>query len=242
MTTPLIQLKNITLAYGQKIVFENLNLSVSKGSWTGILGASGAGKSSLLRLLVGLTNPSQVISGFISPISSQIAYMAQTDLLLPWLTVLNNVLLAQTLSDSQKIQREAARSLLAEVSLDMVADCYPHELSGGMRQRVALARTLLSDKPIILMDEPFSAVDTITRYHLQNLSLSLLNNKTAIFITHDPHEALRLADDIYLMQGKPAKLKHVLHLDTPKPRQINNADMLDLQSTLFQAMTEGESC
>lgn len=242
VTTPFIQLKNITLAYGHHIVFENLSLSISEGSWTGILGSSGAGKSSLLRLLAGLTNSNQVISGFISPIHSQIAYMAQTDLLLPWLTVLDNVLLAQTLGGSKKNQREEARSLLADIGLDKAANCYPHELSGGMRQRVALARTLVSDKPIILMDEPFSAVDTVTRYHLQNLSLSLLKNKTVIFITHDPLEALRLADDIYLMRGKPATLKHILQLNTNKPRQLNNTDLLDLQSTLFQAMTEGELC
>ncbi|MHB1221055.1 MAG: ABC transporter ATP-binding protein [Gammaproteobacteria bacterium] len=242
MNTPLIQLTNLTLAYGQRVVFKQLNLSISEGSWTGILGSSGAGKSSLLRLLAGLTNANQMTSGFISPLVDQIAYMAQTDLLLPWLTVLDNALLAHKLHPSQKKQREKALSLLAAVGLEKAVHLYPHELSGGMRQRAALTRTLMSDKPIILMDEPFSAVDTITRYRLQNLSLDLLKNKTVIFITHDPLEALRLADDIYLMQDKPATLKQVLHLNTPKPRTLNNIDMLNLQSTLLLAMNEDNVC
>lgn len=239
MSNPLIELNNVSLAYNQQLVFKDIHLSLSPGSWTGILGASGVGKSSLIRLLAGLKTK-QTVTGYITPISTQIAYMAQTDLLLPWLTVLDNATLAHQLSPHSSHQEAVA--LLEAVGLKDAIDCYPHELSGGMRQRVALVRTLLTDKPIILMDEPFSSLDTATRGRLHTLSSMLLKNKTVIFITHDPLEALKLADDIYLMHGHPASLKHLLHIDTKKPRDLYEPDLLVKQAMLFNAVNEEVIC
>src|SRR3990167_3228776 len=113
---------------------------------------------------------------------------------------------------------------------------YPHQLSGGMRQRVALVRTLMEEKPIILMDEPFSALDAITRYKLQALAVDLLKEKTVFFITHDPSEALRLAHIIYIMQGRPAFLKPVAHLSSAIPRELTDPETSKLQTDLFHQL------
>lgn len=239
MSHPLIELKNVSLTYGQQLIFDNLNLTIQSNSWTAILGASGSGKSSLIKLLAGLTTK-QTVTGLLPNITHQIAYMAQTDLLLPWLTVLDNALLANQLASHHS--KESALSLLDAAGLTDALHRYPHELSGGMRQRVALVRTLLTDKPIILMDEPFSALDTLTRSRLHTLSLGLLKNKTVIFITHDPLEALKLADDIYLMRGKPASLSHLLHIEHHQPRNLYQPDLLALQATLFHALNEELAC
>jgi len=165
--------------------------------------------------------------------------MAQSDLLLPWLTVLDNVLLKLKLrpiaNHAQEITR--AKHLLKKVGLENFMHFYPKELSGGMRQRVALVRTLMEDHPIILMDEPFSALDAITRYKLQALTVSLLKNKTVIFITHDPLEALRLANEIYILQGTPATLKKVVHLQSATPREFDDPIVLEWQSTLYQSLS-----
>ncbi len=239
MSHPLIELKNVSLTYGQQLIFDNLNLTIQSNSWTAILGASGSGKSSLIKLLAGLTTK-QTVTGSLPDITHQIAYMAQTDLLLPWLTVLDNALLANRLTSHPS--KQAALPLLEAAGLTDALHHYPHELSGGMRQRVALVRTLLTDKPIILMDEPFSALDTLTRSRLHTLSLGLLKNKTVIFITHDPLEALKLADDIYLMRGKPASLSHLLHIENHQPRNLYQPDLLALQATLFHALNEELVC
>lgn len=211
-----IHVVNLSLSYQEKFIFLDLNLSIPFGSKIAILGKSGIGKTSLLRLFAGLTTDGVTVSGTIlnghgKPIHQQIAYMAQQDLLLPWLTTLQNVLLQFKLHRYSKIEYKRkvflAEHLLKQSGLENAKNFYPHQLSSGMRQRAALVRTLLTEKPIILMDEPFSALDTITRYHLQNLTRDLIRDKTHIFITHDPAEAVRLANQIYMMEGNPATIK-----------------------------------
>jgi len=245
---PSITIKNASLAYAKRYVFKDINLQLPAGRWIGLLGSSGIGKSSLLRLISNLSSSDQCFQGNIVAdngiaVSLQTAYMAQTDLLLPWLNVLNNTLLSlklRTFSKQEQLQKkELALHLLAGVGLKEALSFYPHQLSGGMRQRVALVRTLLEDKPIVLMDEPFSALDAISRYKLQELAAKLLHGKTVLFVTHDPLEALRLANDIYILQGKPAHLKLIATFETPIPRSYTDKSVMDLQATLFEHLAAG---
>ena len=133
---------------------------------------------------------------------------------------------------------EQAISLLQKVGLKHALHLYPHQLSGGMRQRVALVRTLMENKPVILMDEPFSALDAITRYQLQDLASELLQNKTVLFVTHDPNEALKLSHEIFIMQGRPATLKSIITLTSKIPRELFDEKMIKLQSSLFHELTK----
>ena len=158
-------------------------------------------------------------------LTGNIAYMAQQDLLLPWLSVLDNVCLTQRLQGQPLHQaiREQAMHLLEQVGLADKATSCPHALSGGMRQRVALARTLMQDRPVVLMDEPFSALDAVTRHKLQGLAFALLQGKTVLLVTHDPQEAVRLGHHIFIMEGRPATARPLLDLTGTPPREINAA-------------------
>lgn len=241
MNIPHITIEHASLAYNEKLIFSDVDLVLPAGKWVCILGPSGVGKSSLLKMLAGLV--AKNFSGVIKAdngvsVSQQIAYMGQTDLLLPWLTVLGNASLGCKLrgqTEDKKIDQ--AKFLLELVGLGKVLDFYPHQLSGGMRQRVALVRTLMENKPIVLMDEPFSAVDAITRYKLHQLAADLLTQQTVLFITHDPTEALRLANHIYIMQGQPANLKPIADLNSQIPRSLLNPEIAHLQANLFDQLT-----
>lgn len=239
---PSITISNAHLAYAGQPVFSNLNLDIPAGKWVALLGTSGTGKSSLLRLLAGLTQPEEKSSASIvtdnaQPLQEQIAYMAQTDLLLPWFNVLANVTLGFRLRGqmSKEVEKHAL-SLLARVDLSEAARLYPRQLSGGMRQRAALVRTLMEDKPVVLMDEPFSSLDAITRYKLHELAAELLNGKSVLFITHDPLEALRIANEIYLMQPFPAPLKHILSMPSPRVRNLSDPVIIKNQQVLYEQL------
>lgn len=242
----MINFQNLSIHYRQKPVFNGLNFTLVPGSWTVLLGPSGIGKSSLLRLIAGLLDKQHYSYTQGEDSTPYIAYMGQTDLLLPWLTIRDNVLLSLALKKSSRTERmrirQQAESLLEKTGIKSAAQLYPNQLSGGMRQRAALVRTLLQDKPIILMDEPFSALDAITRYKLQNLAAELLREKTVFFITHDPLEALRLANYIYIMQGNPANIHLTTTLTTPIPREPTDPNVLKWQTVLLQQLTLGELC
>jgi putative hydroxymethylpyrimidine transport system ATP-binding protein len=244
---PHIHIRKATLAYNGDVVFSDLDLDLPASKWTALLGPSGVGKSSLLRMLAGLTLPQENMMGSIEvdnaiPLTQQIAYMAQSDLLLPWLTVLGNAILGLRLrgvaNTEHTKQVEKAKLLLEKVGLKQNMHLYPHQLSGGMRQRVALVRTLMQDKPIVLMDEPFSALDAITRHKLQALAADLLRDKTVFFITHDATEALRLAHSIYMMSGRPATLKWITTLCSSLPRQLDDPEVMQGQALLFNELTQ----
>ncbi|MCY4407726.1 MAG: ABC transporter ATP-binding protein [Rhodospirillaceae bacterium] len=219
------------------MLFDGLELALERGRWTCLLGPSGVGKSSLLRVIAGLE---RLESGNLSVLGgASVAYMAQQDLLMPWLSALGNVCLGARLR-GEKPDHERALALLGRVGLGAEADALPRTLSGGMRQRVALARTLMEDRPIVLMDEPFSALDAITRMRLQELASGLLAGRTVLLVTHDPLEALRLGERIYVMAGRPASLQLAAAPDGPPPRKPGDRSLQALHAELLEQLTAAD--
>ena len=165
--------------------------------------------------------------------------MAQQDLLMPWLNVLENCLIGYRLRGEPVAAAEyqRAKNLLSQVGLENAIELRVSQLSGGMRQRVALVRTLLEERPVVLMDEPFSALDVLTRLQLQDLAADYLAGKTILLVTHDPLEALRLADRIYILRGSPAQISELLILDTPRPRSLQDPVLLERQGQLLALLT-----
>ncbi len=177
-------------------------LEIPAGRWTCLLGPSGAGKSTLLRLLAGLSLggafTGEVATSDRAPLPGRVAYMAQDDLLCPWLDLRGNLALGPRLR-GEAVDRARVDALLDQTGLAGQAEKRPTELSGGMRQRAALARALLEDRPVALLDEPFSALDARTRAEMQELAHATLAGRTVLIVTHDPAEAARLADRLYLV-------------------------------------------
>lgn len=190
-------------------LFAASDLVVPGGQWTCILGQSGVGKSTLLLMIAGL-DPAGTFVGQIKasddvPLAGRVSFMAQSDLLLPWLTVLENVVLGARLRGA-KPDMARADYLIERIGLTEVRHHRPAALSGGMRQRTALARTLMEDRPVALLDEPFSALDAGTRADMQELSAQMLTGKTVVMVTHDPAEAVRLGHQIVVLTRDGADL------------------------------------
>lgn len=227
LTAPPLLVRGARIAYGDRIVARDLTLDFPAGRTTCLLGRSGVGKTSLLRWLAGL------LPG--TARTQPVAYMAQSDLLLPWLSVLDNVLLGYRLRGDGGARRAAesrARALLDEVGLAGRLDDLPRELSGGMRQRVALARTLCEDRPVVLMDEPFAHLDAVTRLELQDLAARLLAGRTAVLVTHDPLEALRVGHQIRVLSGSPVVAGPVIEPPGGVPRDPADPILLGLHARL----------
>jgi putative hydroxymethylpyrimidine transport system ATP-binding protein len=206
-----VEVQRASLRYAGVLLFRDLDFALPGSSWTCLLGPSGVGKSSLLRLIAGLAplDHGDVICSDGAPLAGRLAWMGQQDNLLPWLSVQGNVTLGARLR-GEPVDRAKARGLLARVGLERQVDRLPATLSGGQRQRAALARTLMEDRPVVLMDEPFSALDAITRTRLQALAATLLAGRTVLLVTHDPLEALRLGHRIQVMTGHPARIEGLI--------------------------------
>lgn len=215
-------------------LFSNLALTLDAGRWTCLLGPSGVGKSTVLRLVADLPTGARfdgaITAGDGLSLAGRVAYMTQSDLLFPWLDVLGNVLLGARLR-GEPADHDRARALVAGVGLQPHIHKRPRTLSGGERQRVALARTLMEDRPVILLDEPFSALDARTRAEMQELAAELLAGRTVLLVTHDPAEAARLGHAIHIMSPTGA-------LAAPVPpgapvRPADDPEMLACQARLL---------
>lgn len=196
---------------GERVLFAPLTLDLAVG-WTCLIGPSGAGKSTVLRLMAGLPTGARFQGQVTAP--DRIAYMAQADLLLPRLTAVENATLGQRLR-GERADGARARALLAEMGLAGLEDRRPAALSGGQRQRVSLARALMEDAPLALLDEPFSALDAANRQRMQDLALARLAGRRVLLVTHDPLEALRLGQRICLMAD--GRLEDLPALPGPAP-------------------------
>ncbi|MFJ8261997.1 ABC transporter ATP-binding protein [Rummeliibacillus sp. NPDC094406] len=219
-------LKNVSYSFTnedkqKKNVISNLNLEVQQGEFVSIIGQSGTGKSTILRLITGLLQQDegeiQINQKDIS--LGDVGYMPQKDLLLPWRTILENIMLASEIQKDLYISKEEARMWLQRVGLSDYENALPKQLSGGMRQRVAFLRALLTGKDVLLLDEPFGALDALTKKEMQAWLLSIWQdlNKTIVFITHDLEEAIYLSDHILLLH-RNQEIEEI-PVELPRPRQ-----------------------
>lgn len=217
-----VVVKNVSYAFEKngESVISNLNMEVRQGEFVSLIGKSGTGKSTILRLLTGLLKQDE---GEILLRNKEIAlgdvgYMPQKDLLLPWRTVLDNIMMASEIQKDLQLTKEEARKWLERVGLKEYESALPKQLSGGMKQRVAFLRTLLTGKDVLLLDEPFGALDALTKKEMQSWLLSIWQdlNKTIIFITHDLEEAVYLSDRIFLLH-RNKKVEEIV-VDLPRPR------------------------
>ncbi len=213
-----LQIKEISVTFEQKRILERLSLDIQEGEFVALVGPSGCGKSTLLNILAGVLKPESgtvlVDRSPVSGISPHFAYMPQSDLLLPWKTILENVILYGRLHRKQKEAQTKALEELTVFGLQGYESAYPDELSGGMRQRAAFLRTALCSAEIMLLDEPFGALDVITREEMQDWLLKLRSElgRTTLLVTHDIDEALYLADRIVVLGGRPAAIKQIIDL------------------------------
>jgi NitT/TauT family transport system ATP-binding protein len=213
---------------GKKVLaLDSIDLVVAQGEFVTVVGPSGCGKSTLLNLIVGLLRSSSGRILFrgdpINGICTKIGYVTQKDNLLPWRTLIENVEIALEIRGIENsARRQRAQELIGQVGLSGFEDHYPHELSGGMRQRANIIRTLIYDPELILMDEPFGPLDAQTRIVLQDqlLKLWLASRKTIVFITHDLIEAITLADRVVLMTSRPGRIKSIENVTIPRPRNV----------------------
>lgn len=215
---------------------EDIHLDVSQKQFVALIGPSGCGKSTLIRLIANLIAPShgEIKIGNFHPKQAiengQVAWMAQSPALLPWLTVEGNLRLAQRFQ-KEKVQLPlSVEQVLKRVGLEKAADQHPYTLSGGMQQRLALARLLLQDAPIWLMDEPFAALDELTRERLTEELFSLWKDfsPTVLWITHNIHEAIKLSDRILVFSEQPGRIVADIPNAIPHPRHENNPDFQEL--------------
>jgi NitT/TauT family transport system ATP-binding protein len=220
-TVPAVQIKHLVKRFGRgPVVLDDVSLQVPEGEFVCLIGASGCGKSTLLSLLAGLEQPT---GGSVSVAGGRAALMFQEPALLPWLTAAGNVELALRLRGvGRRARRAEALDLLQLVRLEGAARLRPHELSGGMRQRVALARALAQQSRVLLMDEPFGALDAITRdvLHDELIRVWRETGLTVVFVTHNVREAVRLGQRVVLLSSRPGRVIREWPVDISGPRRI----------------------
>lgn len=253
MPEVLLDLKNIFKEYEAKgdtgtMVLENINLSVYEGEFVAILGPSGSGKSTLLRIIAGLVPPSAgkvtYLGKPITGVNPGVAMVFQSFALFPWLTVLENVMLGlEGKKLSEKVCRQKALEAVDMVGLDGFENAYPKELSGGMRQRVGIGRALVSDPDVLLMDEPFSALDVLTAENLRRDLLELwlekkITTKAIILVTHGIEEAVYMADRAVILSSGPAKVIRDAPIRLPRWRNKKDPQFITLVDGIYSLMTK----
>lgn len=231
MTPPLIQLEDVSKSYHHEEVLKNISFSVYKGELIAILGKSGCGKSTLLNMVGGFEKPTtgkiMIDQKEVEHPTKQCVMLMQQYGLLPWRSVQKNVELAlESLPISANERSERALHYLEMVGLADKAHQFPHALSGGMQQRVAIARALAIQPEVILMDEPFAALDAFTRYYLQDEILQIQQNEkaTILLVTHDIEEAIYLADRIFIMSSNPGTIQNEIVIEKSRPRDRSDSD------------------
>ena len=229
---PAIELINVSRRFvttdGKSLTaLRDFNMTVERGEFVAVVGPTGCGKSTTLNLVTGLARPSsgevRVMGGPVTGIDPRIGFVFQTDALCPWKNVIDNVVAGPLFrGKSKETAYAAAHDWIARVGLTKFEKHYPHQLSGGMRKRVSLAQTLINGPEILLMDEPFSALDVQTRVLMHDELLQLWSQTKAsvVFVTHDLEEAVALADKVYVLTSGPATVKSVHLIDIPRPRVI----------------------
>ena len=236
-----VRLDGVTKVFGTgpgaTTALSDVRLSVEPGELVTVLGASGCGKSTMLSLVAGLDSPT---SGTIK-VGGRVALMFQEATLLPWLTAAQNVALALRLRGvGRRERRGQARELLERVRLGRFADDRPHELSGGMRQRVALARVLAQDAAVVCMDEPLGALDAMTRDHMHDEIERVWREAglTVLFVTHNVREAIRLGDRVVLMGSTPGRVVQEQTVPLERPRHIDSAEVAERAAALTATLRE----
>lgn len=227
-------LKNVSHHYGDVTVLNDLNLDVRPGEIVVLVGPSGCGKTTILNLLSGHITPS---SGNIER-EGIIRTVYQHDGLFPWLTVSENILMGLRATEDVAQREKELRELIQLIHLEGFENHYPHQLSGGMRQRVELARVIAGDSDILLMDEPFSALDYQTRLRMRRELIRLLEKRprTVVFVTHDIEEATQLADRVLVLSKRPATICRELRIDAVRPRRLTDTSVISSMEEILKEL------
>jgi len=236
-----IRLTGVAVRFGSYTAVQDVDIAVRAGEFVGLVGPTGCGKSTLLNVITGLAHPSagtvEILGHRLDGINDKVGYMLQQDGLLPWKTTLDNVAMGLIfLGVKPREARERARPWLERVGLGRFGDRYPHQLSGGMKKRAALAQMLILSPPIVLMDEPFSALDLQTRHLMQNELLQLWQEQgmAVLFITHDLQEAITLGDRVVVMSAGPAgRPLASFPIDLARPRDVNEVVLTEQYREIY---------
>ncbi len=247
---PLLDIRDLSCRLGTVDVLDGISLELHAGEFVSILGPSGAGKSTLFRILTGsvakIGGSIRMNGNALDSETRPFALMPQRDALMPWRRLLANAALGLEIAGMSKRDASAEITpLLAEFGLEGFERSWPHELSGGMRQRVALLRTVVQQRPILLLDEPFGALDALTRLKMQRFLEALCRRRglSVILITHDVREAVLLSDRIYVFSARPARVVLETRVDLPRPRTEpgrQQADVIAIENRMLATLFEGE--
>ncbi|SFZ86748.1 ABC-type nitrate/sulfonate/bicarbonate transport system, ATPase component [Devosia enhydra] len=225
--TPRLAISGLTRRFGDLAVLDGVTLDVAPGTFVSLLGPSGSGKSTILKLLTGALTPDAGTIAFdgrpLLEAGRPFAFMPQRDALMPWRTIIDNVAVGLEIAGlSRKAARQQVAPFFEPFGLSGFERHFPAQLSGGMRQRAALMRTIVQDKPMLLLDEPFGALDALTRVGMQRWLETMWGRHawTALLITHDVREAVLLSDRIYVLSARPARIVHQIDIDLPRPRAV----------------------